>query len=185
MRNTFLEIDPPTAVDRILGRKHVYYHSEGKTTIFYDMVDVCRSSCSLYVELSQRVLKEASTPFVPDGAIVNAHWDEKGALSTSASRVLMNFLWCARLARPNLIKPINVLTRKVSCWSLAGDKMCCLCTTPHLSLKSWIADPFESLSINLYTDADHESETEHAKSTSGMVLVLQGPNSFFPLTQCH
>ena len=34
----------------------------------------------------------------------------------------------------------------------------------------------------MYTDADHASETEHSKSTSGMVLVIQGPNSFFPLT---
>ena len=47
------EIDPPTAVDRILGRKHVYDHFEGKTTIFYDMVDFCRMSCNLYVGLSK------------------------------------------------------------------------------------------------------------------------------------
>ena len=60
--------------------------------------------------------------------------------------------------------------------------MCYLYTTPHLSLKSWIGDPCKSLSINLYTDADHASETEHSKSTSGMVLVLQELNSFFPLT---
>ena len=61
---------------------------------------------------------------------------------------------------------------------LADDKtlfklMCYLHPTPHLSLKSWNGDPFESLSLNLYTDTDHASETEHSKSTSGMVLVLQ------------
>ena len=33
-----------------------------------------------------------------------------------------------------------------------------------------MGDPFESLSLNLYTDADHASETEHSKY------------SFFPLT---
>ena len=52
--------------------------------------------------VSKRVPKEASTPFVPDGASVNTDWDEKGALSTCASRLLMNILWCARLARPEL-----------------------------------------------------------------------------------
>ena len=93
------------------------------------------------MELSQRVFKEASTPFAPDGAIVNTDWDEKGALSTSASRVLMKILWCARLARPDLIKPINDVTRKVTCWSLADDKrlfrlMYYLYTTPHLTLSS-------------------------------------------------
>ena len=144
-----LEIDPPTAADRILGRKHVYDHSDHH---LYDMVDFCRSSCNLYVELSKRALTEASTPFAPDGASVSADWDEKGALSTCASRVLMKILWCARLARPDLIKPINDLTRKVTCWSVADDKRlfrltCYLYTTPHLSLKSWIGDPFESLSL--------------------------------------
>ena len=38
-----LEVDPPTAVDRILGRKHVYDHSEGKITArFWSQIGTTR-----------------------------------------------------------------------------------------------------------------------------------------------
>ena len=37
------------------------------------------------------------------------------------------------------------------------------------------------LSLCLYTDADHASDVEHAHSTSGMLLCLEGDHTFWPL----
>ena len=51
-----LEIDPPKAVDRILGRKHVYDHSEGKATIFYDMVEKEDKAGEVVVEWKRNAL---------------------------------------------------------------------------------------------------------------------------------
>ena len=40
----------------------------------------------------------------------------------------------------------------------------------------------EDLHLELYSDADFASDLETRKSTSGMFLVLVGPNTFFPLS---
>ena len=42
-------------------------------------------------------------------------------------------------------------------------------------------DDTKALPFCLYTGADHASGIEDAKSTSGMILTLKGPNSFCPL----
>ena len=54
--------------------------------------------------------------------------------------------------------------------------------TPNLSIVHQIGDPFEELHLSLYTDADHSGDVEHAQSTSGMILCLEGENSYWPLT---
>ena len=180
-----LEIEEPSPVDRVLGRKHLLSHDADSTTLQHDMSDFCQNCCELYEQLSGRKLKEASTPF--DLNIQASDFEEKGCLAESASRILMKVLWCARLSRPDLMKPISDLTRKVTCWSLADDKrlfklMSYLSTTPKLSLTCKIGDRMDDLKLGLYTDADHSSEMEHAKSTSGSLLVLEGPNSWWPLS---
>ena len=45
-----------------------------------------------------------------------------------------------------------------------------------------IADPQESLVLCCYTDTDHCSVQEDTKSSSGMFLCLEGPNSFWRLS---
>ena len=99
----------------------------------------------------------------------------------------MKTLWLARLSRPDLLKPLSDLTRRVTCWTRADDKrlyrlMNYLKATPNLTLVNRIGDKAEDLKLNLYTDADHASEAEHAQSTSGCLLTLEGPNSWYPLT---
>ncbi|CAE7259976.1 unnamed protein product [Symbiodinium sp. CCMP2592] len=180
-----LEIEEPSPVDRVLGRKHLLSHDADSTTLQHDMSDFCQNCCELYEQLSGRKLKAAATPF--DSNIPVSDFEEKGLLAEAASKILMKILWCARLARPDLMKPISDLTRKVTCWSLADDKklyklMCYLHSTPKLSLTCKIADSMDDLRLGLYTDADHSSEIEHAKSTSGSLLVLEGPNSWWPLS---
>eukprot|EP00439_Symbiodinium_sp_Y106_P015140 s5314_g2.t1 len=149
-----LEIEEPSPVDRVLGGKHLLSHDADSTTLQHDMSDFCKNCCELYEQLAGRKLKEASTPF--DVNIPVSDFEEKGLLAESASKILMKVLWCARLARPDLMKPISDLTRKVTCWSLADDKklyklMCYLHSTPKLSLTCKIADSMD----DLYTDAEY------------------------------
>jgi hypothetical protein len=40
----------------------------------------------------------------------------------------------------------------------------------------------EDLKLCLYTDAGHCSDIDHIKSTSGMMMAVEGPNTWFPLT---
>ncbi|CAE7029195.1 GIP [Symbiodinium natans] len=180
-----LDIEPPSEVDRVLGRKHVYQR-EGNTVMTYDMSDYCRNACDLYEQLSGRKLKEAATPFVAEGSLLTSDWETRGQLSDAASRVLMKSLWLARLSRPDVMKPLSDLTRRVTCWSIADDKrlfrlMCYLHSTPELSITHTMGDEPENLKLSLYTDADHASDVEHAHSTSGMILCIEGEHSFWPL----
>jgi hypothetical protein len=137
--------------------------------------------------LAGKPLKEATSPFVPDGSIAQDEWESKGALTNGASRVVMKILWCARLSRPDILKAIADLTRRVTCWSVADDKrlfrlMCYLSTTREWKLHGRIGDKQEDLKLVLYTDADHASGVEDAKSSSGNLLCLEGPDSFWPLS---
>ena len=113
-------------------------------------------------------------------------WESRGQLAESASRVLMKSLWLARLARPDVMKPLSDLTRRVTCWSAADDKrlyrlMCYLYATPSRSIIHSMGDSPGDLKLSLYTDADHASDVEHAHSTSGMLLCLEGEQTFWPL----
>ena len=145
------------------------------------------NSCELYEELSGRKLKPAASPFVNDGSLTVNDWESRGSLSHQASRILMKILWCARLCRPDLSKAISDLTRRLTVWSKADDMrlhrlMCYLYGSKDFCLTGVIADPQETLVLACYTDADHCSSQEDTKSSSGMFMCLEGPNSCWPLS---
>ena len=182
-----LEIDEPTDVNRVLGRGHAFVRDGDTTTCTFEMTEFIDNACFMYEELSGRKLKSAQTPYVPDGSLTDDDWDNRGSLSKEASRVLMKILWCARLAHPDLMKGIADLTRRLTVWARADDKrlhrlMSYLYGSREFRLKGQIADPADKLYLCLYTDADHCSAQEDTKSSSGMYLTLEGPNSFWPLS---
>ena len=182
-----LEIEDPTDVDRCLGRKHVFERNGDVTDVYFDMSDFVKSACQMYENMTNKPLKGAPSPYLPEGSIPLNEWEERGELAGEASKVLMKVLWAARLSRPDVIKAIGDLTRRVTKWSRADDKrlhrlMNYLWESREYCLKSRIADRQEDLRLVLYTDADHSSAVEDAKSTSGGLLCLEGPNSFWPLS---
>ncbi len=71
------------------------------------MEDYLVQTVDLYEELagSAATLRVASTPFVPEGTISVQDLETTGQLAGPA-RILMKGLWLARLARPDILKPI-------------------------------------------------------------------------------
>ena len=59
-------------------------------------------------------LKEVSTQQIGKSA-------ELLTLADNASRILMKILWAARLCRPDLLKSIADLTKRLTTWSIADD----------------------------------------------------------------
>ena len=99
----------------------------------------------------------------------------------------MKVLWMARLCRPDLMKSIGDLTRRLTQWSVADDKrlyglMTYVNSTQNYVLEGSIKDSMDNLRISLYTDSDHCSGIERTKSTSGVLMAIEGPNSFYPLS---
>ena len=181
-----IEIEPPTPVDRVLGRNHHVSRNSSGTSMEFGMTEFVQSACASYEELSGCVLKPATTPYVPEGSLVDSDFEVRGEMASDASKVLMKILWAARLARPDIQRAITELTRRIVVWSRADDRrlhrlMCYLHGTPHFVLKGFINDDPSVLKLSLFTDADHASSLTDAKSTSGMFLVLEGPNSLWPL----
>lgn len=78
------------------------------------MTEFIDNACSMYEELGGRKLKPASSPYVPAGSLTDDDWDNRGSLSKEASRVVMKILWGARLSRPDLMKGIADLTRRLT-----------------------------------------------------------------------
>lgn len=182
-----LDFEDPSPVERILGRKQEFHSDDSGSYVSMSMEDFLESSCTAYEEMTGSRVKAASTPYLPDGSLNTTDWDTRGALSESASRILMKILWAARLCRPDYMKCIGDLTKRLTTWSLADDKrlhrlMCYVKGSTKFKLVGKIGNDPEDLKICLYTDADHCSGIDHTKSTSGMIMSLEGSGSWFPLS---
>mgnify|MGYP001407813720 CR=1 FL=1 len=104
----------------------------------------------------------------------------------AAASVIMTSMYAARLARPDLLRCVGSLATKLTKWDAVQDKklhkmMCYIQTSLPYRQVGFIGDPPSELWLDLFTDADHAGDREDMKSTSGTLLALRGPNTFFPL----
>ena len=154
----------------------------------FNMMEYLISTVDLYKDLTGvSKFRHASTPFVPEGSITAEDLEERGELD-GPSKVLMKALWLARLARPDILKPICDLASHVQKWTRACDKKLCrliayLDSTPEYRLLAVCNDPADKLCLRLYVDADFAGSRSEgdARSTSGGWLCLSGPNTHVPL----
>ena len=182
-----VKLEDIAGLGRFLGRYHEVLTVDNQRVLAFAMPDYVRSACELYEAMpGAKKLKPAPTPFVNEGSLCPDDDESKGELAENASRILMKGLWVARLARPDLLKPITALARHVQSWSKNCDKqlhrlMCYMSATPDLKLTGRVGDPINDVHLRLYVDADFAGDREDTKSTSGGFLTLVGPNTFFPL----
>jgi hypothetical protein len=59
--------------------------------------------------------------------------------------------------------------------------MCYISSTLDVKMQGFIGDEFELLSVELYSDADLASCKATAKSTSGVLIAIGGPHSYFAI----
>ncbi len=155
--------------------------------MIFDMYDYALQTVDLYKSLTGiDKVKHAATPFVLEGSISSQDEEARGELAPNACPILTKALWLGRLARPDIVKPINDLATKVQSWSRAEDKKLLrliqyIAATPHYRLAGTVNDVPEDLELQLYVDADFAGEKSDARSTSGGFLVLRGIGTFFPL----
>ena len=141
--------------------------SDGK---LLNVTSTCRSSST------------AGTPSAPE----NEETKSRGVLAPHAASVLMKLLYAARIARFDLLRAINSLARNVTKWSKADDKrlrhlMCYVNSTKTNVMVGWVGDKLEDLVVGLFADADYAGCGESLKSTSGVHMQIQGPNTRFPV----
>jgi hypothetical protein len=183
-----IEIEDIGDLSRFLGRHHdTVIMEDGSEGVAFNMREYVRAACERYLSIpGVKPLRQATTPFCPDGSLTAADDDIQGELAKEACSVLMKDLWAARLARPDLTKAITSLASKVSKWTRNHDRMLYrlmsyMWTTKEYEIVGYVHDPLEELWLELYVDADWAGDREDKYSTSGGFLVLAGPNSRFPL----
>ena len=131
---SLVDVEPPEPVYRALGRNHYVINAPAESTenaalgalkdaIALDMVDYAQQTVDLYVSITgSQKLRHAPTPFCPEGSLVPSDDDVKGELAPNACKILMKALWLGRLARPDIIKPIEDLATQVQKWSRNSDR---------------------------------------------------------------
>ena len=203
---SLVDVEPPEPFYRVLGRNHSIVDlpwqqvaADGATSsndsisipnkpvshMIFDMYDYGLQTVELYKSITGiDKVKPAATPFVPEGSILEQDEGPRGELAAHACNILMKALWLGRLARPDIVKPINDLATKVQNWSRAEDTKLLrlieyISATPHYRLAGSINDKEEDLELQLYVDGDFAGDKENARSTSGGFLVLVVPHHSF------
>ena len=184
---------------RILGRNHVYsmVPDSGYTetaalrgsadALVFDVQDYAQQTIDLYKSVAGvDKIKSAQMPFLVDGTFTQADEESPGELAPKACSILMKALWLARLARPDILKPINDLATKVQKWTRVHDKKLLrliqyIQHSLDYRLTAVCGDDPSELWLELFVDADFGGDQHDVKSTSGGYLVLKGPNTHFPL----
>ena len=110
-----------------------------------------------------------------------------GQICRKASSILMKLLWLARLRRPDLSFPICLLAGQIASWTRNADKqlfrLYYVNSTISHCLNLTVKDQPQDCTLDLFCDEDLGGCPHTAKSTSGMFLVVRGPNgTFVPLS---
>ena len=174
----------------------------------YDMEDFMKQCVVRYRELCgiayPKALEKAKTPYLdeskpefdenPNNERFNEVMgqpnvevdEEEGCLGEHAPAVLMKILYGARVARYDLLRPVQALASKITKWTkLCDHKLHRLVSyineTVQICLHAWVGDPIERIKMVLYCDADLASDRNDHKSTSGVFLCLMGPQTFVPI----
>ena len=157
-------------------------------TLMYEMKGFLEQCTSRYIELAgtnMKPLRKVATPFIDESRPV-ADEGNPGVLGPIASRILMKILYCARMARYDLLRATCVLATCITRWTADCDLrlhrlMCYIYSTPHWCMIAWVGDDPRDLRLECFADADFAGDIKTMKSTSGAFLALVGPNSFVPL----
>ena len=91
----------------------------------YVMTGACEGCVERYLELAKKPkshLKKMATPCMDDQVIPPEDFVTKGELAKEASKIVLKALYCARLARLDLLWAVKSLAREVTKWTVACDK---------------------------------------------------------------
>jgi hypothetical protein len=113
--------------------------------------------------------------------------EERGHLADSAASVLMKLLYAARVARFDLLRPVQGLAKWFTKWRKRHDDelyrlVCYIHTTKGNNMIEWFADIVDDIQPHLFFDSDFAGTEGTQTSTSGAHLCLRGPHTSFPLS---
>ncbi len=111
----------------------------------------------------------------------------ESTLCVPAASVLMGLMYGARMARYDLLRPVQSLASFLHQWNSECDGrllrlVSYVKSTLHIRQVGWVGDPIESIGPQLYADADFAGCPRTLRSTTGYHLVIEGPWTNFAQT---
>ena len=150
--------------------------------IAFNMSGYLAQSVESYQTLAKSNAKfpRVDTPYIYDEAFSEI----PGVNASTAQRILPKLLYAARLARPDIMHAINVLSRYLTKWTQSHDRalhrlIAYVNSTTSKMLRGYVGAG--SFYLRLFCDADYAGCIETARSTSGMWLCLSSAAWAFPL----
>ena len=101
----------------------------------------------------------------------------------------MKILYAARMARFDLLRATCRLACHITKWTEECDRrlyrlVCYINSSLNIRMTGWIGDNPSELVPCLYSDADFAGCDRTERSTTGVRLEVEGPNSRFPVNAC-
>ena len=160
----------------------------------YDMEDFLLSSLALFQQLTCDVVSHTSpTPYLGESlcldplspADVQIPVLPAGRYATVAARILMKLLYSARMARPELLRPIIALACYMHAWTVVHDKALLRLLSyvkGSLDLRQWSwIDPTDTgCHLHVFADADFAGCHATQRSTSGITVQFGSQRSHCP-----
>ena len=141
-----------------------------------------------YCELANKTFQQQHTLVTP--CLDDHHFKEEelgsvGELSTVCSQIVFNFLYLARIGRPDILWLVNKLARAGTKWAKSCDKRFArLISYIHHTCESrkycHVGDTAQQCRIGLVQDSDFAGDLEDSKSKSNGLLCIFGSQTFVP-----
>jgi hypothetical protein len=156
----------------------------GRIEVAFDMRQYIAGCIASYHELTglPGPIRGVPTPYLADE---ETEEEAPGLHAKVAQSVLAKFLYAARLARPDLMLSINLLSRCLTHWSVYNDRglqrlIAYAQQSQGLMLRGHISNG--PITLDLFCDADHAGCKRTSRSTSGVWLEIRtGIDSSFPV----
>ncbi len=143
----------------------------------YDVRPFMRSCVALDEERTGRTLpqREVYTPFLDD-EIIWVEGGERGELTDIARRVLVKVLYGARRCKYDIAGHVRACVQSFQ----VGRKFERIFLRFMMYITcAYVGDAPQSCSVGLFDEADFAGCRSTAKSTSGFLVAIVGPSTFF------
>ena len=166
--------EEPSELAKFLGAHHHLGKSGNMITGKVQMRGFLLDTIARYTaETGEKSLSAARTPYFPE-TFSPKGGEEPGALANSCSSNLMELLFAARLARPDLVVAITRLASKVTSWNRSHDRALrrLMQYVSHAADRELVgelsSEDLQTAVLVMSPDADLAGDLETTKSTSGL-----------------
>ena len=123
---------------------------------------------------------------IPETSYSDSDPEPQGQLATVALSILMGVLYCARMARYDLLRITCKCATRVTKWTVSDDKRLLrllryIHSSYELRLVGFVGDPVTEINLSVFSDVDFAGDAISQRSTSGIYLALNGRFTYYPL----